>query len=76
MKANDILKKLWSIKARRADPVPKGYKHIDDLCKEWKARRGTVRLWLIQLEKAGKIKKIRLRHFDGRRIQMKYFYGP
>jgi predicted transcriptional regulator len=75
MKANDVLKKLWGIKARKAEPVPKGFKDVDTLAKEWKVHRTTAREWVMQLEKAGKVRKLRLRFFDGRRIQMKYFYG-
>ena len=75
MKANDVLKKLWAIKARHADPVPKGYKDLDELCKEWNVHRTTARVWAMSLEKEGKLKKLRLRFFDGKRIQMKYFYG-
>ena len=75
MKANDVLKKLWAIKARHADPVPKGFKDLDELCKEWKVHRTTARVWAMSLEKEGKLKKLRLRFFDGKRIQMKYFYG-
>jgi hypothetical protein len=29
----------------------------------------------LDLVKAGEMKQIRLRFFDGKRIQMKYFYG-
>jgi hypothetical protein len=75
MNSKDILKELWAIKSRAAEPVPKGYKSIDDWSKEWGIHLSTGRVWLIEMEKAGKMKKIRLRFFDGRRIQMKYFYG-
>jgi len=75
MKANDVLKKLWAIKARKADEVPKGFKSIDGWAKEWDATNGTARVWLLELEKAGKMKRVRLRFFDGKRIQMKYFFG-
>ena len=75
MKCNDVLKRLWAIKAKRADEIPKGFKHLDQLCKEWKVHRTTAREWVIALEKEGKIKKLRLRFFDGKRCQMKYFYG-
>ena len=75
MKANEVLKKLWAIKARHADPVPKGFKDLDQLCIEWKVHRTTARDWTIALVKEGKMKKLRLRFFDGKRIQMKYFYG-
>lgn len=75
MKANDVLKKLWAIKAKHADPVPEGFRDLDQLCKEWKVHRTTARDWTIALVKEGKMKKLRLRFFDGKRIQMKYFYG-
>lgn len=75
MKANDVLKKLWAIKARHADPVPKGFNSISGWAKEWNTTVGTARVWLMELEQAGKIKRVRLRFFDGKRIQMKYFFG-
>jgi len=75
MKANDVLKKLWDIKARRADEVPKGFKCMEGWAKEWKTTLGTARVWLMELEQAGKMKRVRLRFFDGKRIQMKYFFG-
>lgn len=75
MKANDVLRKLWAIKSGKADDVPKGFRCISDWAKEWDTTPGTARMWLIELEKAGKVKKVRLRFFDGKRIQMKYFFG-
>ena len=48
---------------------------MDQLCKEWKVHRTTARDWVMALEKAGKLKKVRLRYFDGKRIQKKNFYG-
>ena len=75
MKANDVLKKLWAIKARHADPIPKGYRSTEDWAKEWGIHLSTARVWLMEMDKAGKMKKLRLRFFDGKRIQMKYFYG-
>mgnify|MGYP007077658078 CR=1 FL=1 len=75
MKANDVLKKLWAIKAGHADPVPKGFKDMEQWSKEWGVHLSTGRVWLIEMEKAGKMKKLRLRFFDGKRCQMKYFYG-
>ena len=75
MKTNDVLKELWSIKSRAAEPVPKGYKSMAEWSKEWGVHLSTGRVWLIDMEKAGKVKKVKLRFFDGRRIQMKYFYG-
>ena len=75
MKTDDVLKKLWKLKSKGADEVPKGYKHLDQLCKEWGVHRTTARDWTIRLVKAGKMKQVRLRFFDGKRIQMKCFYG-
>jgi hypothetical protein len=75
MKADDVLKKLWKLKSKGTDEIPKGYKHLDQLCKEWKVHRTTARDWTIRLVEAGEMKQVRLRFFDGKRIQMKYFYG-
>jgi len=75
MNSDDILKKLWAIKARHADKIPEGFKDLDTLSKEWQVHRTTAREWVMALEAEGKIKKVKLRFFDGRRIQMKYFYG-
>lgn len=75
MNSKEALKKLWEIKSRAAEPIPKGYKSINEWAKEWKMTGSTARVWLMQLEKGGKIKRVRLRFFDGTRCQMKYFYG-
>lgn len=75
MKTNDVLKELWAIKSRSAEPVPKGYKSMEEWSKKWDVHLSTARVWLMDMEKAGKMKKVKLRFFDGRRIQMKYFYG-
>jgi hypothetical protein len=75
MKTDEVLKKLWKLKSKGADEVPKGFKDLDQLTKEWKVHRTTARAWALDLVKAGEMKQIRLRFFDGRRIQMKYFYG-
>jgi hypothetical protein len=75
MNSKDVLKELWAIKSRTAEPVPKGYKSMRDWAKEWGVHLSTARVWLQQMDKVGKIKKVKLRFFDGRRIQMKYFYG-
>jgi hypothetical protein len=75
MKSNDVLKELWAIKSRAAEPVPKGYKSMGDWSKEWDVHLSTARVWLMHMNKTGKMKKVKLRFFDGRRIQMKYFYG-
>ena len=75
MKSNDVLKQLWAIKSRAAEPVPKGYKSREDWAKEWGIHLSTARMWLMQMEKAGKMNKVKLRFFDGRRIQMRYYYG-
>ena len=75
MNSKDVLKELWAIKSRTAEPVPKGYKSMRDWAKEWGVHLSTSRVWLQQMEKVGKIKKVKLRFFDGRRIQMKCFYG-
>ena len=75
MKANDVLKKLWAIKSRHADEVPKGFKGREEWAKEWGVHLSTARVWLMEMDKAGKMKKVKLRFFDGKRIQMKYFYG-
>lgn len=75
MKTDDVLKKLWKLKSKGADEVPKGFKDLDQWTKEWKVHRTTARVWALELVKAGEMKQIRLRFFDGRRIQMKYFYG-
>ena len=75
MKTKDILRELYRIKSKGADEVPKGFKDMDQLCKEWKVHRTTARDWVMALEKAGKLKKVRLRYFDGKRIQKKNFYG-
>ena len=75
MKTNDVLKELWSIKSRAAEPVPKGYKSMGEWSKQWGVHLSTGRVWLMGMEKAGKMKKVKLRFFDGKRIQMKYFYG-
>jgi hypothetical protein len=75
MKSNDVLRELWAIKSRAAEPVPKGYKSMEDWSKSWDVHLSTGRVWLMEMEKAGKMKKVKLRFFDGRRIQMKYFYG-
>ena len=75
MKTEDVLKKLWKLKSKDVDEVPKGFKNLDELCKDWKVSRTTTRVWAVALVKAGEFKQLRLRFFDGRRIQMKYFYG-
>ena len=75
MNSKDVLKELWAIKSRTAEPVPKGYKSMRDWAKEWGIHLSTARMWLMQMEKAGKMKKVKLRFFDGRRIQMRYYYG-
>jgi hypothetical protein len=75
MKTEDVLKKLWKIRSKGADEIPNGFKDLDQLKKEWKVHRSTAREWVLELVKAGELKQIRLRFFDGRRIQMKYFYG-
>ena len=75
MNSKDVLKELWAIKSRTAEPVPKGYKSMEDWSKEWGIHLSTGRVWLMEMAKSGKMKKVRLRFFDGRRIQMKYFYG-
>lgn len=61
MKSDDVLKKLWAIKAKKADEVPKGFKDLDTLCKEWQVHRTTAREWVMALEAEGKIKRLRLR---------------
>ena len=75
MNSKDVLKELWAIKSRTAEPVPKGYKSREDWAKEWDIHLSTARMWLMQMEKAGKMNKVKLRFFDGRRIQMRYYYG-
>jgi hypothetical protein len=75
MNSNEVLKKLWKLKSKGADEIPKGYKDLETLCKEWGVHRTTARDWMLKLVKAGELKQVRLRFFDGRRIQMKYFYG-
>jgi hypothetical protein len=75
MKTDEVLKKLWKIKSKGADVIPKGYKDMEELNKEWKVHRTTARSWALALVKAGELKQVKLRFFDGRRIQMKYFYG-
>jgi hypothetical protein len=75
MKTEDVLNKLWKLKSKGADEIPKGFKDLEQLRKEWKVHRTTARVWALDLVKAGEMKQIRLRFFDGRRIQMKYFYG-
>jgi|GEM_PF-3482481 len=75
MKTDEVLKKLWKLKSKGEDEIPKGYKDLEALCKEWGVHRTTARDWTIKLVKAGEMKQVRLRFFDGRRIQMKYFYG-
>ena len=75
MNSKDVLKELWAIKSRAAEPVPKGYKSMEQWSKEWGVHLSTGRVWLMEMAKSGKMKKVRLRFFDGRRIQMKYFYG-
>lgn len=75
MKTDDVLKKLWAIRARHSDPVPKGYRSREQWAEKWGIHLSTARVWLMEMEKAGKMKSVRLRFFDGRRIQMKYFYG-
>jgi predicted transcriptional regulator len=75
MNSNELLKKLWKIKARGADEIPKGYKDLEELNKDWKVHRTTAGKWVAELVKAGELKQIKLRFFDGRRIQMRYYYG-
>jgi hypothetical protein len=75
MNSKDVLKELWAIKSRAAEPIPKGYKSMEDWSKEWGVHLSTARVWLMHMNKTGKMKKVKLRFFDGRRIQMKYFYG-
>jgi predicted transcriptional regulator len=75
MKTEDVLKKLYKLKSKGADEIPKGFKDLDQLKKEWEVHRSTAREWVLELVKAGELKQLRLRFFDGRRIQMKYFYG-
>lgn len=75
MKTEDVLNKLWKLKSKGADEIPKGFKDLEQLTKEWKVHRTTARCWALALVKAGEMKQVRLRFFDGRRIQMKYFYG-
>jgi hypothetical protein len=48
---------------------------LDQLTKDWKVHRTTAREWVLELVKAGEMKQLKLRFFDGKRIQMKYFYG-
>jgi hypothetical protein len=75
MKTEDVLNKLWKLKSKGADEIPKGFKDLDQLTKEWKVHRTTARTWVLALVKAGEMKQLKLRFFDGKRIQMKYFYG-
>ena len=75
MNSDEVLKKLWKLKAKDVDEIPKGYKNVDQLCEQWGVHRTTARDWVLKLVKAGEMKQVRLRFFDGRRIQMKYFYG-
>jgi hypothetical protein len=75
MKTEDVLKKLYKLKSKGADEIPKGFKDLDQLKKEWKVHRTTAREWVLELVKAGEMRQLKLRFFDGKRIQMKYFYG-
>lgn len=70
-----FLKKLWDIKAKREDKVPKGYYSVKDFAKRWGVVQTTAMMNVRQLVSGGALKKIKLRRFDGKRIVMVNYYG-
>ncbi len=74
VKAQRLLESYFNMKQDKEDDTPEGYVSIDEIMAVHRCCRAQVFRMMGRLEKQGKVHRIKLRKFKGKRIQVVTYF--